>query len=51
MKFYIAKQHKNAIADLTPTTYGTIMQFGRSVEDVGHKPYMDNLGDYISSPV
>jgi hypothetical protein len=35
MGAYTAKQCKNATADLTPTTHGTIMQLGRCVEDVG----------------
>jgi hypothetical protein len=39
---YIAKQYKNATVDLQPTTHGSIMQLGRSVEDVSHEPYMDN---------
>jgi hypothetical protein len=41
MRAYIAKQHKDASADLPPT-HCTIMQLGKRVEDVGHKLYMDN---------
>jgi hypothetical protein len=41
MRAYIAKQHTDATADLTPT-HGTVMQLGRRVEDAGHKLYMDN---------
>jgi hypothetical protein len=38
---YIAKQHKDAAANLTPI-HGTIIQLGRRVEDVGQKLCMDN---------
>jgi hypothetical protein len=41
MRTYIAKQRKDATADLTPA-YGNVMQLGRRVEDVGHKLYVDN---------
>jgi hypothetical protein len=38
VRAYAAEQCKNATADLTPTTHGTIIRLGRSVEDscLGH---------------
>jgi hypothetical protein len=48
MRTYIAEQCKNATAGQTPTTHGTIMQLGRSVEDVGHELYLDIYGAYIT---
>jgi hypothetical protein len=42
MRAYIAKQCKNNTAGQTSTTHGTIMQLGKSMEDVGHETYMDN---------
>jgi hypothetical protein len=44
MRAYIAKQCRNATADLTSTTHAASMQLGRSMEDVGYELYMDNQG-------
>jgi hypothetical protein len=48
MRAHISKQCKTATADLKPTTHGSIMQLGRSVENVGHEMYMGDLEAYIS---
>lgn len=42
MRAYTAKEYKNATADLTLTTHGTITELERNMEDIAHKPYMDN---------
>jgi hypothetical protein len=42
MRANTTEQHKNATADLTPAIHVTIMQLGRSGEDVGYKLYTDN---------
>jgi hypothetical protein len=46
MKVYFRKQSKDASGDVT-TAHGSELQLVRMVENMSHRPYMDN---YLVSP-